>query len=282
MQYPFPGMDPYLEHRNLWPGAHNRLIVSLANQIQPRLLPRYIASIEQRVFVEGPDREIIPDIRVRRPRPDPAPPPAGAASPADSPVILTVDEVEVKESYIQVLDRYAQMRVVAVIEVVSPSNKRSRKGRRSYRQKQRETLAGDRHLVEIDLLRSGPHVLSVPSWRATDLGGYDYLACVSRSPDRTKYELYPRRLRDRLPRVRVPLVEPDADVVMDVQAAVEQIYQEGGYALMLRYQEPCEPPLSAEDQQWANERIAAFQAARPDLFSRPTTNGAANSPQAGR
>src|SRR5215210_8083381 len=99
MNYPFPGMDPYLEHRSLWPGAHNRLIVALANQIQPRLLPRYIASIEQRVFVEGPDREIIPDIHVRRPRPDPAPAGAGAAALTDAPVILAVDQVEVKESY---------------------------------------------------------------------------------------------------------------------------------------------------------------------------------------
>lgn len=250
MHYPFPGMDPYLEHRALWPGVHNRLIVALANQIQPRLLPRYLASIEQRVFVEGPDREIIP----------------GAVAVADAPVVLEVTTVEVRESYIHVLNRYAGMKVVTVIEVVSPSNKRSRKGRRPYRQKQRETLAGDRHLVEIDLLRDGPHVLSVPSWRAADLGESDYLVCVNRWPRREKYELYARRLRERLPRVGVPLVAPDADVMMDVQAAVEQVYAEGGYGLMLRYDRPCEPALAAEDQAWAGERVGAYRAARPDLF----------------
>lgn len=32
------------------------------------------------------------------------------------------------------------------------------------------------------------------------------------------------------------------------------------------YQRPCVPSLSREDQAWANERWAAYQAARPDLF----------------
>jgi hypothetical protein len=274
MNFPFPGMDPYLEHHTLWPGVHNRLIVALANQIQPRLLPRYLASIEQRVFVEQPPREVIPDIHIRR-QPTVAPPVAPSAD-LDTPVVLTVDDVEVQESYIQILDRYAQMRVVTVIEVVSPSNKRSRNGRRSYLQKQRETLAGERHLVEIDLLRRGRHVLSVPRWRADDLGEYDYLVCVSRWPERRRYELYPRQVRDRLPRVPVPLAAPDADISMDVQAAVEQVHREGCYALMLHYDRPCEPALPAADQQWASQCITTFKAARPDLFPvGGSTNGAA-------
>ena len=37
MNVPFPGMDPYLEHPVLWEGLHARLIVALANQLQPRL-----------------------------------------------------------------------------------------------------------------------------------------------------------------------------------------------------------------------------------------------------
>jgi len=34
----FPGMDPYLENPQLWPGVHTRLIVYLADQLQ-LLLP---------------------------------------------------------------------------------------------------------------------------------------------------------------------------------------------------------------------------------------------------
>jgi hypothetical protein len=29
MPSPFPGMDPYLENPEFWPGVHNRLIVAI-------------------------------------------------------------------------------------------------------------------------------------------------------------------------------------------------------------------------------------------------------------
>jgi hypothetical protein len=51
MNFPFPGMDPYLEHPVLWEPVHARLVIALANQLQPRLDPRYVASIEERVFI---------------------------------------------------------------------------------------------------------------------------------------------------------------------------------------------------------------------------------------
>jgi hypothetical protein len=56
MAMPFPGMDPYLEHPILWPSVHMRLIVALANQLGPRIRPHYVASVEERVFIEGPDQ----------------------------------------------------------------------------------------------------------------------------------------------------------------------------------------------------------------------------------
>lgn len=271
MNSPFPGMDPYLEHPALWPGLHNRLIITIANQLQPHLLPRYVASVEQRVFVEGPNRENIPDVLVRKLRPSSEATTATKRS-VGTPVLLVVDPVEVHEVYIEILDRYAGMKVVTVIELVSPSNKRGREGRRHYRTKQRETLAGRQHLVEIDLLRRGRHILSVPRWSAQDLAPYDYFACVSRYPDRHQFETYPCRLRQRLPLINVPLEAPDADVTLDLQAALEQAYQEAGYALLLRYDEPCEPPLDAADQEWANERLAAYRAAHPDLFPPPAAS----------
>ena len=64
MNMPFPGMDPYLEHPALWPSVHTRLIVGLANQLTRRLRPRYVATIEERVFIEDQDR--IPDIWVHK------------------------------------------------------------------------------------------------------------------------------------------------------------------------------------------------------------------------
>ena len=34
---PFPGMDPYLEHSEIWPGVHLLLIVGLAESLYPQL-----------------------------------------------------------------------------------------------------------------------------------------------------------------------------------------------------------------------------------------------------
>ena len=39
MPFPFPGMNPYLEHPDRWSTVHNRLIVAIA-VLTPQLLPR--------------------------------------------------------------------------------------------------------------------------------------------------------------------------------------------------------------------------------------------------
>jgi hypothetical protein len=254
MQYPFPGTDPYLEHPILWEAVHVRLIVVMANQLQPQLDPRYVTSIEERVFVEGPQRRI-PDVWVQKVE-EKATGVAVAEPATDTAVIVEVENLTIHQKRIEILDAYNEMKLVAIIELVSPTNKRSGPGKASYLAKQAEILARDCHFIEIDLHRTGDHVLSVPEWRARQLQSYDYLTCVSRWPHRNRFELYPRELRSRLPRLRVPLAEPDPDVNLDVQAALEQVYADGRYAKRVRYDEPCEPPLNEEDQRWASERLA--------------------------
>jgi hypothetical protein len=270
MNMPFPGMDPYLEHPALWPGVHNGIIAALAAQLQPRLMPRYVAAIEQRVYVEGAPHQRAPDVHVGKVR-DGSGVMAVAQAAIDAPSVLEIDPLEIDEWVIHVLDRYRDMKVVAVIEVVSPSNKTSGAGRRSYRRKQQEIRRSECHLIEIDLLRKGRHVLSVPEAHVREAAGYDYLTCVSRWPKRRRFELYRTHLRARLPRIGLPLAEPDDDVPLDVQSVLEQAYEDGGYMLRLRYDEPCEPPLETDDQQWANERWADYRAAHPELFPPPTS-----------
>ena len=96
---------------------------------------------------------------------------------------------------------------------------------------------------------------------------YDYLVCISRWPWRNRFELYPRRLRERLPRIKIPLADPDPDVPLDIQAAFEQVSWDGRYIWRVRYDEPCEPPLAPADQQWANEHWAAYRADPPRPIS---------------
>ena len=248
----FPGMDPYLEGPQIWPGVHSRLIVYIADQLQPLLRPRYVAAIEERVFVEGADRHIVPDLLLKS---RPAPRAAGGAATleCDEPLTVQVAPIEIHETYIAILDRQSGKEVVTVIEVVSPTNKFPGSGRDSYLEKQREVRHSGTHLVEVDLLRAGSHVVSIPEWSARERASYDYLVCVNRArPIRSAYEIYPRALRDRLPRIRIPLADGDPDVRLDIQAALEQVYDAGSYRDLIDYGARCEPRLSDDDQRWAN------------------------------
>ena len=135
----FPGTDPYLEDPQIWPGLHAALVVYIRNHLQPLLRPRYIAAIEERVFVEGPDRDIIPDVWLKRARSD-QPRPGVALAESDAPVVVRVPTLEIHETYVTILDRQSGLRVVTVIEVVSPTNKHPGPGRKSYLSKQQEVL----------------------------------------------------------------------------------------------------------------------------------------------
>jgi hypothetical protein len=256
----FPGMDPYLEVAELWPGFHNSLIVYISDFLQPLLRPRYIAAIEERVFVERPQpREFIPYVRYKQDRPPSEQGGTGVLD-ADEALEVQLPALEMHESYLEILDRHSGQRVVAVLEVLSPANKYAGPGRDSYVAKQREVLASQAHLIEIDLLRRGPHTMAVSEWIARQHASYDYLICVNRAEGlRNRFRLYPRQLRQRLPRIRVPLADGDPDVVLDVQAVVAQTYEAGSYRERLRYDQPCVPPLPAEDQAWADELIREAQ-----------------------
>jgi hypothetical protein len=250
-------MDPYLENPQVWPDVHTRFIVYLSEHLYPRLRPRYVIAVESRVFVEGPDtpHPIIPDAWARS---------AHAEMPHDTVVMLEADPavevqvapLEVEETYVTIRDRQSGQRIVTVIELVSPTNKYAGPGRMSYVAKQTEVLRSTAHLVEIDLLRTGPHVAAVPEWAAHQHGSYDYLVCVNRAVAlRDRFQLYPRRVRERLPRLRLPLAAPDADIVLDIQAVLARTYEAGGYAERLNYALPCVPPLPPEEQTWADTLI---------------------------
>ena len=51
MRPPFPGMDPWLEHPDLWPDVHNSLIMSIRDALAPLVIPRYFVGVESRTTV---------------------------------------------------------------------------------------------------------------------------------------------------------------------------------------------------------------------------------------
>lgn len=251
----FPGMDPYLEDSQRWPGVHTAFIVYLRDQLQPMLRPRYWAAIEERVFVEGPDREIVPDASLQLKRPHGRMTAVATATTA-TPEVVRIPELEIHESYVSILDRQNGHAVVSIVELVSPTYKYAGPGRVLYREKQTETRASKTHLIEIDLLRAGPHVLAVPEWAARGRGEYDYLICVNRAKGRRdEFELYRQNLRQPLPQIRIPLAGNDPDVLFDLQSIIARVYEAGSYQDELAYDAPCVPPLAPEDQAWADQLI---------------------------
>jgi hypothetical protein len=62
-------------------------------------------------------------------------------------------------------------------------------------------------------------------------------------------------VRHRLPRFRLPLGADGRDHVVDLQSVLEHEYHAGCYACDAGYDRPCDPPLSPDDQAWANELI---------------------------
>lgn len=107
----FPGMVPYLKYPRIWSGIHNRFIVYIADQLQPLIRPRYLAAVEERVFVQGPEqRDIIPDARLKRHRTEANPAASAALLDVDTPVVMQVPALEIYESHVEILDRESQQR----------------------------------------------------------------------------------------------------------------------------------------------------------------------------
>ena len=101
MPSPFPGMDPYLEARDLWPGVHSELIVQLRHLLVPQVRPAYFVDVERRVYVIDEDdpaqRLFVPDVALTRADAPRTPRPAPAASGPTPATILMAQEVEVRE-----------------------------------------------------------------------------------------------------------------------------------------------------------------------------------------
>jgi hypothetical protein len=251
-------MDPYLEQR--WGDFHASVITYMRDALQPGLPEGLRARMGERVYVEtlgGRERQVIPDVHVHETpyRPGIAAHPAPArAGPAVAEPILVSTRVEVTERFVQIIDIASGGRVVTVIEVLSPANKRSGHGRSEYQRKQSECIRGNVNLVEIDMVRAGEHVTLVNLDGVDPLKVAAYLVSVYRPSRRGLTEYYPLPLRERLPHIRIPLRATDPDAVLDLQAVVDTSYERGRYD-DIDYSRPLHPPLDPADQEWAAQLL---------------------------
>jgi hypothetical protein len=256
MPSPFPGMDPYLEAPSIWPDVHQSLITYSRDSLIPQVRPRYWVRMGERVFVSEPARGVYPAVILteRRSRPPHARPAGGVAvvEELDTPVTLIVPPAVVREVYLEILDPRSG-HVITVIEFLSPTNKAPGDGRDLYLQKQHQVLQSDANLVEVDLLRRGEPTLAAPADGLYAYRPYDYLVCVNRPLNRGEFKLYPRTVRDRLPRVRVPLREAEPEVALDLPALLARAYENGAYDEMIDYSRDPDPPFGEPDATWVRE-----------------------------
>jgi hypothetical protein len=256
MKSPFPGMDPYLEQS--WGDVHNSLITYAQAMLNERLPRDLRARTQERIVVEVPgddDRSYYPDIRIDEDTrsSDGATAVADVAMVTAEPLVVPFNEPET-QAFLEIIEAGPNRRLITVLEIVSPSNKVG-KAREKYLQKQHDLSEAGVSLVEIDLLRGGPHVLQLPLYRYPASHRTPYKVCVCRGT-KAAAEIYRVPLRERLPTIRVPLRPSDADVALDLQTLIEQVYHHGRYD-DIDYTLPPAPPLDPEDAAWADELLRA-------------------------
>jgi hypothetical protein len=246
MPSPFPGMDPYLEEPSQWQGVHQRLITYAADALESSLRPRYHARIGERVYITEPPQGFYPDVSLVRYPAQREPSGGVAVAEPDAPTALGeyLDEGQ-RQPFIEIV--HASGEVVTVIEVLSPSNK-ANPGCEEYLNKQKQILSSGTHLVEIDLLRSGEHMVACPKEKLPT--PHHYLACINRAGHGWATDCIP--LQRHLPRIGIPLREPDRDVVLDLQTIFDRCYDNGGYEDFIDYRQQPAPRLEFSDAKWVN------------------------------
>jgi hypothetical protein len=245
MAGPFPGIDPYLEFESSWPDFHNSLIAAISSDLGARLPDSYVARIDERF-------EVAPSIsgNPRSFRPDRL---ATAPTGTLEPKLVEVwdrDPEQVKITWVEVR-AWPDMDLVTTIEVLSPINK-AWQGRQEYLGKRDKLHASRVNLVEIDLLLGGA---PLPMKQRIEPGAY--YAIVARGPRLPVAEVYRWTVRDPLPRLPIPLREPDPDISIDLEAMVNRVYDLGRYARTLRHETPLPETasLTPEDRAWVETLV---------------------------
>lgn len=240
MASPFPGINPYIESQGLWRDFHGKFLNCLQETLLDKLPEDYDARTEESVYIleagEEEARLIIPDVAVSE---------SGAwLSSGTSTAVATLEPVtipyvaagEVRERYLRILHRPTHS-VVAVIEVLSPTNK-SASGFAKYLEKRAEIIESPVHLVELDLLLAGQRL---PMGKPLPVA--DFFALVSRHEERPDCHVYSWSLFDAPPEIPVPLRAAGERVLIRLADVLDLTYHRGRYERSVDYDLPLDLPL---------------------------------------
>jgi hypothetical protein len=255
MSFPFPGMNPYLEQPDVWHDFHYSIVLAIRSTLTPLIRPAYLAKIDENVYVH----ELSAEERVLLGRPDVAVLARHDSGEKGAQIVINPAPTQghlqpatdvLREPFIEIRDARSR-ELITAIEVLSPTNKGIGPDRDQYLAKRKRIIASAVHMVEIDLLRGGPRM------PVDDLPQCDYAVMVSRSFQRPRVDLWPIRLRERLPEIPIPLRHGDVEASIDLQAHIEQVYEAAGYEDYV-YSGTPQPLLHPEDAAWAAAQIAAL------------------------
>lgn len=222
------------------------------------MAPKYVALLAKRYVLDRPalgvfdlpppSRVFYPDVHVAQ---------AEATAPhrGDSRAAITPPTAEVAgpslvpQLSVEIQD-VAQRRLVTMIELLYPANKFG-DGAREHNDRWLDLLQANAHLLEVDLLRGGMRIqLSNPVPAAPY---YAYLSRVERRPF-TLVRAIP--LAERLPTVPIPLLAPDSDVLLNLQAGLAACFALVDYERLIDYTAPPPPPeLGAAEAVWLDATL---------------------------
>lgn len=255
MKSPFPGMDPYIEGR--WSDVHISLVTAIREHLQPLLPSGLRARAEERIVLEtnAGDEPVTyrADVALVE-RPYPTEDFSSGHSSATTLESVTVEFMEAPraERWLQIMDVTNGNRVVTAIEILSAWNKAAGRGNDDYRRKVDNYQKAAINVVEIDLLRhpSRNYLVVTPESLPPDMRS-PYVVCASHARRPWKWTAYPLRLRKALPSIPIPLRPSDAPISLNLQEVIERVYAGGGHD-DIDYKRPLDPPLSPEDEAWAD------------------------------
>lgn len=219
MPSPFPGMDPFLEQDKYWPTFHYNLLNVLFQVVTPGLVERYRARVIERTYT------------------------------VEHVLFTSVTREEHREPFLEIRQR-SDHKLVALIEAVSPANKTTALGRQMFLDKRAEAVRHRANIIEIDLVLDGQRM---HDFSRENLPHWDYNVVVTRAPRPDQFELYTANLDKRLPRFKLPLATDDRDLVVDLQAVLHRVYDQGDFGSSVDYQRDPATKLSAEQKTWLDK-----------------------------
>ncbi|MGC8642505.1 MAG: DUF4058 family protein [Isosphaeraceae bacterium] len=254
MQSPFPGIDPYLESQGYWPDFHQSFMTYCRDALNHVLPGSYDARLgEQLRLVELGDphaKTALPDVAVLQKGPvrsGTAEASGGVLTMEPLVINLPTEEMEeVRDVWIEIRRR-PDRKLVTAIEILSPTNKVG-EGFWEYRAKRRKLIHQKVHLVELDLLLGGRRLEM-----EQELPPADFYAFISRAERRPQSDVYAWSVRQPLPKIPIPLLAPDPDIMLDLSSLFALGYERGRYDRALDYSAPLDLPLAPADRAWAEE-----------------------------